>query len=139
MIKIRHNIFETNSSSTNSLVLGTEQLYYNKPEKLRVLNLNWDSRDFDYTQPDEKFTVLVSLCDNLSELYRLCYKIYQLGIKEIVLPHPSTFKDDPSYVTVGEIDESKEELRDIMNDTNKLELFLFGNSYIHGEDNNYMD
>lgn len=141
--KIRVNVFETNSSSTNSLVIeDTSELSI--PYKLCILDLGYDGRYFDYRTADEKFTVMAYLCDSASEFFGLCYKMYDAGVQEIVLPNPDSFKylRDTKDISIscGEIDDSMCELQSLLDDENVEELkhFIFDNdSYISGEDDNY--
>ena len=142
MRKIRNNIFETNSSSTNSLNLAppSSQSYY-IPEKLEILDL-YGGRDFELSTPNEKFSCLAYVCDDISDFYGLCYRLYEMGVKEIVLPHPNNFKYpwNRSRIVprVGEIDDSYEEIKDILTDDDKIKRWIFdGRSYVEGHDDNY--
>lgn len=140
---IREGVFETNSSSTNTLVIDSDSNII-IPEKLYVCDNDWCGRNFEYTTPSEKFTVMVRVCYDKEELLGLCYKMYKAGVKEIVLPNPSTFTGltDTKNIGIhcGEIDDSEGELRSLLEDENEQELvaFIFGsNSFIEGEDDNF--
>ncbi|MBR4003981.1 MAG: hypothetical protein IKI95_08065, partial [Clostridia bacterium] len=104
-------------------------------------------RDFDLETTDEKFTVMVSLCDSMEEFFKLCYKMYKFGVAIINLPNPKTFKphwDKISFIVSagGEIDDSYDELKSLLEDENEedLKAFIFGqDSYVSGHNNEYDD
>lgn len=136
----RLHIFETNSSSTNSFCLANLKDNYIIPEKLTILDL-YGGRDFSLHTPDEKFSCLAYICEKES-FFGLCYRLYEMGVKEIVLPHPNHFKSpwDRKYISpnVGEIDDSYEDLKEILEDDEKIKRWLFDNSsYVEGHDNNF--
>lgn len=140
---IRGEVFETNSSSTNTLVIDSDKITI--PKKLYICDNDWCGRDFEYTTSDEKFTVMARVCDGLGEFLALCYKMYKAGVEEIVLPNPNTFTGlrDTKYIGIccGEIDDSEEELKVLLLDECEDDLiaFIFGdNSFIEGEDDNYL-
>lgn len=146
MKKIRKNTFETNSSSTNSLSIGNSNIEI--PMKLTILDQYYGGgRDFDLETTDEKFTVMVSLCDSMEEFFKLCYKMYKFGVAIINLPNPKTFKshwDKINFIISagGEIDDSYDELRSLLEDENEedLKAFIFGqDSYVSGHNNEYDD
>lgn len=141
MKKVRKNVFETNSSSTNSLCISLTNIKI--PKKITVIDNSWGGgRNFEIESVDEKFTLMVSLCQTADELLALCYKMYKFGVEVIELPSPKEFyldeKDDYLFVSSGGEIEDPEELRELLKDEENLKAFIFGEySYISGEDNNY--
>lgn len=140
---IRAGVFETNSSSTNSLWIG-DGSKLNVPDKLYIVDFVWCGRDFDYKTADERFTALVTVCSSIDEFLALCYKVYSFGVKEIVLPNKDTFGNISNfsnfYLSCGEIDDSREELQCLLLDenTNDLMNYLFDEeSELSGEDDNF--
>lgn len=137
---IREQIFETNSSSTNSFCLAEAKDNYIIPEKLTILDL-YGGRDFKLSTVDQKFTCLAYICD-IEEFFGLCYRLYEMGVKEIVLPHPDHFKylrdKELIFINVGEIDDSYEDVCEILKDDEKIKRWLFdNNSYLSGHDNDF--
>lgn len=140
MLKIRNDVFETNSSSTNSLCISSTNIKI--PKKITVIDNSWGGRNFEIESVDEKFTLMVSLCQTADELLALCYKMYKFGVEVIELPNPKEFyldeKDDYLFVSSGGEIEDPEELRELLKDEENLKAFIFGEySYISGEDDNY--
>lgn len=131
MILKRLNIFETNSSSTNSLCIGSGT--YTVPEKLTIVDLE-ASRNFYYSTIDERFSVMVYMCySNPIRYSKLCNLMYKHGVKEI---------DDSigTLIDIGEIDDSMDELEELFDETNEEDLLQFifnNNSILEGEDDNY--
>ena len=142
MKKVRYKIYETNSSSSNCLILGDKLDEYKIPDKLQIVDF-WGGRDFEYSSPDERFTVLASMCE-MSEFLALCYKLYKFGVKEIIMPRDNftLYGDNDTYIYIGnaEINESeREEIYSYLKDDELLKRWLFNNeSEISGEDDNYM-
>ena len=141
MERIRDRVFETNSSSTNVLNIASPKDNYCIPEKLTILDL-YGGRDFKLSTPDEKFSCLAYVCNDMSEFYGLCYMLYKMGVKEIVLPHPDNFKCpwNETWISpnVGEIDDSYDEIRSILKDSEKIKSWLFNDlSYVEGHDSDY--
>lgn len=141
MKKVRKNIFETNSSSTNTLFIEPWNDDLIIPEKLSYVELE-TGRYFEHKGCDARFTVLLSLCNSADDVFKLCYKCYKFGVKEIVLPNPSNYicwgNENNIYVSAGEIDDSESELRECFEDDELLKGWLFNpNSEVSGEDDNY--
>lgn len=136
---IRSKIFETNSSSTNCLVLGDIQDTYNIPETLHIYDL-CDGRDFEYRDPDSRFSVLASLCDRTSNFLYLCYKVQEFGVKNIVFNSVTPYSGS-TEMNIGnwEIDyEERQEILSYLQDDELLKAWLFSpDSEISGEDDNY--
>lgn len=140
---IRYNIFETNSSSTNSLWIGNSNNIH-IPEKLTLIDLDWVGRDFCYTTVEERFAVLASLCYETRKFLSLCYKIYEMGVKEIILPNPENFpylgENKEPELGRGETDDCQEELEELFEPGHEEDLkhFIFDNDTIlEGRDDNY--
>lgn len=138
MKKQRLNVFETNSSSTNCLILGSLEHNYIIPEIIYLIDLN-DGRDFVYNDVHSKFSVLASVCDRTAEFLYLCYKVQSFGVKEI-----SFIRLEAPYgpeINIGnwEIDyEERQEIRSYLDDDELLKAWLFHpESEISGEDDNY--
>lgn len=141
MKKIRDSVFETNSSSTNSLFIEPWDDSLQIPEKLSYVELEM-GRNFEHKGFDERFTVLLSLCNSADDVFKLCYKCYKFGVKEIVLPNPNNYYDwggrENIYVSAGEIDDSEEMLRECFEDEDLLKGWLFNpDSEVSGEDDNF--
>lgn len=139
MKKQRLNIFETNSSSTNCLILGDVQDNYNIPETLSLYDL-CDGRDFEYRDPDSRFSVLASLCDRTPDFLYLCYKVQEFGVKNIMFNNIRPYSDCTEInICNWEIDyEECQEILSYLNDDNLLKAWLFSpESEISGEDDNY--
>lgn len=138
----RDKVFETNSSSVNTFVLAeSSKSKYDIPDKLTTLDFSWDGRTFHYDDVDGKFTCLLKACDTAEEVFGLCYKLYAMGVKEIVFPHPdhydAPYSDGTLYISTGEIYDSEEELKDVMKSEDKIKRWLFDPvSFISGEDDN---
>lgn len=136
---IRPKIFETNSSSTNYLVLGDIQDNYSIPETLHIYDL-CDGRDFEYRDPDSRFSVLASLCDRTSNFLYLCYKVQEFGVKNIVFNSVTPYSGS-TEMNIGnwEIDyEERQEILSYLQDDELLKAWLFSpDSEISGEDDNY--
>lgn len=141
MKKIRNNIFETNSSSTNCLVFGENRDEYYIPEKISIIPL-YGGRDFCYSDIDSKFTILASCCLEISEFLYLCYKMYEFGVKEIILPKPETFTAYNDRIDIGNWEisvENRNEIANVLKDDILLKNWLFNpESEISGEDDNYL-
>lgn len=141
MKQVRYGVFETNSSSTHSI---TVYPIYDKdaklPEKLEVCEL-YEGRDFEYRTIEEKFTVLVVLAYHLGDLYHLVKRLYDLGVKEMVL---SKVKGDSLWMgggiectSLGEIDCEKDYYDEIMESDDSLRGWLLSPfSELSGHDNN---
>lgn len=140
---IRFNIFETNSSSTNTLCIG-QSPNVPIPYRLTLIDIGWEGRDFSYGTAEERFSVIASLCNDTRQFLGLCYKLYEMGVKEIVLPNPTTFKhiNDKKEPDLGrgEVDESEDELMSLIEPGNEEELkhFIFDDcTVLEGRDDNY--
>ena len=136
----RVGVFETNSSSTNTLVLGGKLEDYIIPEILEAVDCG-AGRDFNHETVNEKFTCLLKACSTSEEVFGLCYKLYEIGVKEIILPRPNSYdppyKDGTLYISTGEIYDSCDELMEIARDKEKLKAWLFNpESEIYGLDDN---
>lgn len=139
---VRNNIFETNSSSTNSLDIDKKATLV-VPESIRLVEIG-GSRDFDFNDPDSKFSILTYFCEDVEEFLYLCYKVYSFGVKNIILFNPETHKNsiERNYTDWFWCDmyDSKEELRECFEDDDLLKHWLFSfDSYISGHDNEYDD
>lgn len=140
--KIRDGVFETNSSSSNSLSIEPWRDGLVVPERLSYVELEM-GRTFEHKGYNERFTVLLSLCGSADDVFKLCYKCYQFGVKEIVLPNPDNYtcygNSDYIHVSAGEIDDSEYELRECLKDDELLKGWLFNpDSEVSGQDDNYL-
>lgn len=136
----RYNIFETNSSSTNCLTIGDKLESYYIPETVTLLDL-YGGRDFEYSDVDSRFTILASMCE-LDEFLFLCYKLYEFGVKNIILPKPKEFSEPwGRSISIGnwEVNESeRKDIKDTLENDEDLKAWLFNpESEITGEDNNF--
>ena len=141
MKQIRYCVFETNSSSTHSI---TVYPVYDKnaklPEKLEVCEL-YEGRDFEYRSIEEKFTVLVVIAHHLDKLYELIKRLYDLGVKEMVL---SKVNGDNLWMgggiectSLGEINCEEYYYNEIMKTDDTLRGWLLSPfSELSGHDNN---
>lgn len=138
---VRNNIFETNSSSTNSLDIDMDAALI-IPETIHMVAIG-GSRDFEFNDVDSKFSILVYFCRDLSEFFNLCYKIQSFGVKNIVLFNPKTLPNASDLNYGGwfwcDMSDSEDELRLCFEDNNMLKHWLFSpDSYISGRDNEYI-
>ena len=136
---IRNNIFETNSSSTNSLTLDMDASLI-IPDTIKMVEVG-GSRDFDFNDTDSKFSILAYYCNSLEEFLYLCYKVYSFGVKNIELFKPETHSEiSPDYKDWFWCDmgDSEDELVSFINDEESLKHWLFSpDSSISGSDDEY--
>lgn len=137
---IRSSIFETNSSSTNSLDIDMDATLI-IPESLKLVEIG-GSRDFEFNDSDSKFSILAHFCRDLDEFLYLCYKVQSFGVKNIILFNSETLSN-PSDLNYGgwfwcDMSDSEDELRLCFEDDDVLKHWLFSSdSYISGCDDEY--
>lgn len=140
---IRNKTFETNSSSSHSLTLGSPLSEYQIPKKMMICDLE-GGRTFEYSTVDERFSILASRLE-IDEFFYLCHKLYQFGVEEIVLPNKKTFPyaDDFYDFSISNWDidpEWYDEMHSYLKNDDLLKRWLFSpDSEISGEDNNVWD
>lgn len=143
MRKIRRSMFETNSSSVHSIVIGDslpDDLVI--PNKLEVCYME-KGRNFDYSTVQTRYTAAVLMAHSRGRLTELIEKLHAIGIKEKVLSIANTDSQYDGYGiemdSLGEIDPDAEEqyLDEILESEDSLKCWLFSsNSSLSGEDDN---
>lgn len=146
MKKIRNSVFETNSSSTHSIIIKNTQEDYEIPKRLEVTRLQQTGRNFLYEGIEERFTVLISLADTCNRLDEVLKALFNIGIEEVILEKADNSTSLSSFsMTYGmttyleEIEKSDCEyyLNEIMESEQSLKQWIFDpGSYLYGEDDN---
>ena len=142
MIYIREGVFETNSSSTHSIVIVRENTTPNNEVDFRIGEFGW-TRDL-LTTPNEKASYFyTSACDCLNKDVAddITALLTPYGIK-CTFSKKAIFESSGDYKWLynGYVDHSensREFVEALFNDTSKLIDFLFnGESYVEtGNDN----
>lgn len=149
--QVRKNIFETNSSSTHSIVIGNngEDIYAGLPRKLEFHGdqFGWEHRLYNYTQAKANylFTSLIYV-DNPQECIERIKEILakwniETEFDEIVKKHWESggdyyeIADKFCYVDHG--NENKDLVKELCEDEAKLMNYLFSDgSYVETSNDN---
>ena len=128
MIKIRHNAFETNSSSIHSLIITNENTTPARKVVFEIGEFGWSGEVYD------------DINNKASYLYTAACEIekydVQDEIRELLKPYgiecefaaPAHFNEKYHYLDNGGIDhydDLKDFVEEIMNDSNMMIRFLF--------------
>lgn len=142
MRTIRNNTFETNSSSTHSIVISKNKYILPKRVIFEVDEFGWE-HDTRYNTSDYLFTAILQNDNREKNIERLKSI---LDKNNISYTFPEEFVKDnniEAYNIDGYIDHAGELegfLEDLLNNEDKLLRFLLSDSYIiTGNDNDYDD
>lgn len=131
MIQIRNSLFETNSSSVNTLVIPKDASI-SIPERVSLFYDNYSS--WRYTEDTDTLNYAYSMCVDRGDCEILLFLNYlrRKGVKEIET-HPTTGVEEWNI----DYDDSAIPLKDIFGSEKVLDLFCFGSGSMiyEGNDN----
>lgn len=145
MRQVRHNVFETNSSSTHSIVIPKSTTYSSNYVKFAIDEFGWenscvyDTATYLYTAILDAYPYETSM-DKLEQLKTI---LDSRSIKyEFEEPRWDEYESGNRYLNYGYIDHANE-LRDfietILNDEEMLLRYLFAGCVYTGNDNQDTD
>lgn len=142
MIKIRSNVFETNSSSVHSIVITKTPTDPGWFVEFSIGEFGWEFNEL--STPEEKASYFYTAACSLLKrdiFNEISEKLFKYGI-EIYSTNRAAFEFDAEYTWlengyIDHVEELESWVNDLMNDTDKLIRFIFNDEsfVITGNDN----
>lgn len=139
MVQIRKGVFETNSSSTHSIVISKEPVVYLRRERhFHAGEYGWEFASYD--AGDYLFTAILCEPEELrsQHLDRIKDVLREVGVEAVFhFPQTSTY-DGRTYCDcyIDHVDQCEDFVRAAMTDSDLLKRIVFGDATVYtGNDN----